>query len=355
MSAKIEKKYSRRNFIRLMGVTAGVAAIGACAPAPAPTTAAVPTTAPAAPTDVPAAPAAAAPATSGKKFKVGYSCCSWTIPWQVVYKQMFEEEMKKYPNIEIIWHDANFENKAMVDAMEGWISQKVDMILDFPLDHVAMIETYKKAMAAGIPVLLTMDPPAYPAREVVTGHSGLNGWDGSRECAELLHAAMGGQGKIGYVTAPQGSSSEMLYTEGFVVTLQRLKSGIEIVATEDGNWDVDTSYKKASDILTKFPKLDAFYTTDDYMGGGIIRALKEKGYQPGQVKMICQGASKQGISDMKDGWYIAIVDQGPELCAPQDAWFVHALLEEGRVIPHDAMVLQQLITKDNMDTFNPTW
>ena len=340
-----EMKVSRRKFLRMMGMGAGAAALAACAPVAAPTTA-----------PAPAAAATTAPvASTGKKYKVGYSCCSWTIPWQVVYKGMFETEMKKYPNIEIIWNDANFDNKAMVDAMEGWISQKVDMILDFPLDHVAMIETYKKAMAANIPVLLTMDPPAYPAREFVTGHSGLNGWDGSRECAELLDAAMGSKGNIGYVTAPKGSSSEMLYTEGFLVTLQRLKSGIQIVATEDGNWDVDTSYQKASDILTKFPKLDAFYTTDDYMGGGIIRALKEKGYTPGQVKMICQGASKQGISDMKDGWYIAIVDQGPELCAPQDAWFVHALLEEGRVIPHDAMVLQELITKDNLNTFVPSW
>jgi ABC-type sugar transport system substrate-binding protein len=345
MSKNNEVEYSRRKFLRTIGIGAGAAALAACAPVAAPTKAAVA-----------AAAATTAPvASTGKKYTVGYSCCSWTIPWQVVYKGMFETEMKKYPNIQIIWNDANFDNKAMVDALEGWISQKVDLILDFPLDHVAMIETYKKAMAAGIPVVCTMDPPAYPAREFIYGHSGLNGWDGSRECAELLNTVMSGKGNIGYVTAPKGSSSEMLYTEGFVVTLQRLQSGIQIVATEDGNWDVDTSYQKASDILTKFPKLDAFYTTDDYMGGGIVRALKEKGYQPGQVKMICQGASKQGISDMKDGWYIAIVDQGPELCAPQDAWFVHALLEEGRVLPHDAMVLQKLITKDNINSFTPTW
>lgn len=294
--------------------------------------------------------AAAAP----KKFKVGYSCISWTIPWMVYYKQLFEQEIKKYPNYEIVWHDAKFDNKAMVDAVEGWIAQKVDMIISFPLDHVVMIETYKKALKAGIPVFLTMDPPDYKAFEYMTAFSGLDGRDGSRMCAELFNA-VAPNAKIGYITAPKGSASEQQYTEGFKVALQRLGSKVQIVAEEDGKWDVTTSYQKASDILTKFPNLDAFYTTDDYMGAGIIRALKEKGYRPGQVKIIAQGGSKTGVQDLKDGWYVGIVDQGPVLCVYQDIWFMRAMLEEGKKLPHFSMVRQELITKENVSRFPGTW
>ena len=40
------------------------------------------------------APEAAKPtAVKGKTFKIGYSCISWTIPWMVFYKELFEEEI----------------------------------------------------------------------------------------------------------------------------------------------------------------------------------------------------------------------------------------------------------------------
>jgi len=162
-------------------------------------------------------------------------------------------------------------------------------------------------------------------------------------------------GKIGYITAPKGSASEQQYTEGFKVALDRLGSKIEIVAEEDGKWDVTNSYQKASDILTRYPDLDAFYTTDDYMGAGIIRALKEKGYRPGQVKMVAQGGSKTGVKDLKDGWYEGVVDQGPALCVPQDIWFMRALLEDKKRLPHFSMVRQEMITKDNVSRFPGTW
>jgi hypothetical protein len=43
-----------------------------------------------------------------KKYKVGYSRISWTIPWMVYYRQLFEQEMRKYPNYEVIMHDAKY-------------------------------------------------------------------------------------------------------------------------------------------------------------------------------------------------------------------------------------------------------
>jgi ABC-type sugar transport system substrate-binding protein len=357
MSERKQVTVTRRELLRMAGIAGGAAMIGACTatqtqPTPAQS---APTAAPATSAPATTAPAATQPAQAAKNFKVGYSCISWTIPWQVYYKQMFEDEMKKYPNYEIIWHDANFDQKAMVDAVEGWIAQKVDMILNFTLDEVSMIETYKKALAAGIPLILTMDPPLPEVFPYMTSHSGLDGRDGSRMCAEMFQQVLNGTGDLAYITAPKGSASEIVYTEGFLNTLTNIGSAIKVVATEDGNWDVDTSYQKASDILTKFPKLNAFYTTDDYMGAGIIRALKEKGFKPGDVKMVVQGGSKQGVSDLKDGWYEGVVDQGPQFCAPQDIWFMRSLLEIGQKLPLFASVLQEMITKDNVERFPGTW
>jgi len=354
VSAKSQATVTRRDLLRWATVAGSVAVASACAPAAKPSPAPTATSAAAAPAEA-TAPAEAKPAQTEKKFKVGYSCISWTIPWMVYYRLLFEEGVKKYPNYEIIWNDAKFDQKAMVDAVEGWISEKVDMIMLFTLDEVAMIPTLQKAQAAGIPVLLTMDPPLYDVYPFMLGFSGLNGWDGSRMCAEGLTKILDSKGDIAYITAPTGSASEVIYTQGFVNTLSNINSGLKIVAQEDGGWDVDTSYKKAGDILTKFPKLNGFYTTDDYMGAGIIRALKEKGYKPGDVKMVIQGGSKQGVKDLKEGWYEGLVDQGPQFCAPQDIWFMRSQLEQGQKLPLLAYVLQEMITKANVDRFPGTW
>jgi len=302
------------------------------------------------------APEAAKPtAVKGKTFKIGYSCISWTIPWMVFYKELFEEEIAKYPQYEVIWHDAGFDFEVMADGLENFIDQDVDMILHFALDSLPMIETYKKIVDAGIPLMLTMDPPDYKAYDYMTSFSGLDTRDAGRQCALLLHNQLGGKGNIALITAPKGSSSELQYTAGFKNELTRLNSGLKIVAEQPGDWDIAVAQQVASDIMTKYPKIDGFYVSDDWMGAGLVRALKEKGYKPGQVKIAAAGGSKGGIQDFKDGWYLGIVDQGPVLCVYQDILFMRAYLEMGEQLPHFAMVRQELINETNIDRFPGTW
>jgi ABC-type sugar transport system substrate-binding protein len=163
-------------------------------------------------------------AIEGKPITIGYSCISWTIPWMVFYKDLFEKEIAKYPQYEVIWHDAGFDFEVMADGLENFIDQDVDVILHFALDSLPMIETYKKIVDAGIPLILTMDPPDYKAYDYMTSFSGLDTRDAGRQCALMLEEELGGKGNIALITAPKGSSSELQYTAGFKNELTRLKS-----------------------------------------------------------------------------------------------------------------------------------
>ena len=288
-------------------------------------------------------------------FKIGYSCASWSIPWMVFYKDLFEAEMANYPNYEILWHDAQFDAQMMADGLENFISEDVDLILHFALDSLPMLETYKKIDDAGIPLILTMDPPDYKAYPYMTMYSGLDTRDVGRKCALMLEEALGGKGQIAVITAPAGSSSEQQYTEGFMFQMQRMNSKMEVVVKQPGDWDQETSQRVANDILTKYPDLDGIYVSDDWMGSGVIRALKERGYNPGDVKLAAAGGSQNGITDFKDGWYLGIVDQGPNFCAPQDIFFMRQILEEGRNVPKVAFVPQTIITDENVEQFPGSW
>ncbi len=290
-----------------------------------------------------------------KMFRIGYSCFGWEIPWMVYYKQLFDEEIAKLGNYEIIYHDAKYDFQVMADGLENFIAQDVDLIMHFALDNLPMLETYKKINEAGIPLLLTMDEPDYKAYDYMKAFSGLSPRDAGRQCALMLEETLKGKGKVALITAPKGSSSELQYTGGFMDQLRRMGSKLEVAAVQPGDWDVSVAQKAATDILTKYPKIDGFYVSDDWMGGGLVRALKEKGYKPGQVKIAAAGGSKIGVKDLQDGWYIGIVDQGPLLCMHQDIWMMRQILEFNVPVPHFAMVRQEIITLDNIDRFPGTW
>ena len=123
---------------------------------------------------------------------------------------------------------------------------------------------------------------------------------------------------------------------------------------EDGRWDATASYQRALSILTRFPKIDAIYASQDSMRSAIIRALKEKGYKPGQLKVLEQGGGRGSIENLKPGRYRGIVNQDPSLCAQQDIWLIKALLEEHRRLPRVAQAPQKMITRENAGQF-PRW
>jgi len=58
---------------------------------------------------------------------------------------------------------------------------------------------------------------------------------------------------------------------------------------------------------------------------------------------------------LADGWYYILVDQGTILCAEQDAYLMSVLLEKKGPVPFFSQVYQRVLTKDNMEGFEPSW
>lgn len=289
-------------------------------------------------------------------YRIGYSCYGWEIPWMVFYQEIFDELIaNEYPNYEIIYHDAQYDFQAMADGLETFISDDVDMIMHFALDNLPVLESYKKIQAAGIPLFLTMDEPAYESWEYMVAFSGLSPAEAGRVCADDLNEQLGGEGTYAAITPPKGSSSYEMYMTRFYNRLEDIGSNLELVAEEDGNWDPKQAQEKAADILTRFPDIDGFYVTDDWMGSGIVIAAKEKGYEPGDFVISGCGGAAVGVKDLADGWYSVLVDQGPRLCAIQDAYLMKMILEGTGPVPFYSMVYQRVLTQDDMEGFEPSW
>ena len=168
-------------------------------------------------------------------YRIGYSCYGWEIPWMVFYQEIFDEVIaNEYPNYEIIYHDAQYDFQAMADGLETFVSDDVDMIMHFALDNLPVLESYKKIQAAGIPLFLTMDEPAYESWEYMEAFSGLSPAEAGRVCADDLNEQLGGEGTYAAITPPKGSSSYDMYMTRFYNRLGDIGSNLVLVAEEDG-------------------------------------------------------------------------------------------------------------------------
>jgi ABC-type sugar transport system substrate-binding protein len=293
--------------------------------------------------------------TPGRTFRVGYSAASWTLPWTAAYRRVFEREIAGHAAISISWHDAGFDVAAMAETLRAWTRARYDLILSWPLDPSALVEVYAQAAAAGIPVLLTMEEPDEAVLDAAAGFSGYDERDAGRAAAALLHSAFKGRARVAVVSAPRGSTAERHAAEGFAAEINRLGSATTVVASVDGQWDTEAAYRRTLELLRLQTAPQAIYVQDDGMGSGVIRALAERGFPPGRIALVGQGGSAEAMGRLRDGWYLGIVRQSPGDCAVQDAWFVHAFLEEHRRLPRVAEVTQRVVTPANADSYPPDW
>jgi ribose transport system substrate-binding protein len=286
---------------------------------------------------------------SSSPLEIVYSYPSRQLPWYISYRRAFEEELKKWPRAEVSWLDADAATAAA--TLESRIAAGVDLILSSSHDHVPLRATYRKALDAGIPVILTGDQPDHQVDECMTVFSGIGSRDAGAIAAEFLDRALGGTGTVAVITGPRGSAAERLDTEGFTSALRVRSSGIQVVVSEDGRWNPTVAYQKTLDVLSRYPQIEAIYVTEDSMGSAVIRALRQSGRRPGEVVVVSRGGSRAAIADLADGWYLGIVSQDPARCARQDAWLARVLVEEKRTPPMTVLARQEMITRDNADNF----
>ena len=70
-------------------------------------------------------------------------------------------------------------------------------------------------------------------------------------------------------------------------------SGIKVLAMEHGNWNRDDSFTVMEDFLSKYPKIDAVWASDDDMAIGVLAAIEAAGRD--DIQFVLGGA---GMKEM---------------------------------------------------------
>lgn len=344
-----------RAVLGLLGVLAGCVALAACGGSGSSSTAASTEAEPA--PESTSTPASEAGKPSGKKIVIGYSDPAAANPTQQAVARG-QQEASKELGWELIHEDANLSPSKQVSDIESLISRHVDGINSFTIDQGAADAVYKRASAAGIPVIGQSSTSPYIVSTV---------WNEQNySCAVANRAAkyiadripdaktlvMGGP--------PVGAIIE--YVKCF--TKAAAAAGLEVLDQKDNTSDSTAGAQPIAEaMINENPDVQAIWSYGDTTSLGAGNALKaagkpvwEEGGDESGAIVIGSNGSTEAIEGIENGLMTATYDINPDqvgsaLIADFAQHFVDGVpLEE---LPKNVVVPATLWDASNVSEYVP--
>lgn len=288
---------------------------------------------------------------------VGKTVCFVTAAAAHPYVTPFNEELQKVADaagVEVVTLSAEFDVMRGADQLRTCVGMAPDGIILWPLDPMAYIPAMRSAAAANIPLIIVNTPMDPAAEQYYLSFTGPDVYEQGVIVADMMNAAMDGEGNIVIVAGMAGNATTIGRYEGFKDQLAKLGSKIEVLATVNADFDQKKALVAMRDLITRFGHdIDGVYAQDDIMARGVIDALKEAGTPEAEWPLIIGvGGFKIGFDAIRaDEMYGTVLQSAREdgKLAMQTMIDILAgeTVEKRRPLP-----LFQ-ITKENVDQFTP--
>jgi ribose transport system substrate-binding protein len=220
-------------------------------------------------------------------------------------------------------------------------SEGYNVLLVSPQTDANLQPVIEQAKAAGVPVVNVNDA-VIPQAEHYVGNVQRD--NGVRVAKWFIENRPKG-GKVAIVEGQAGVYAAVQRTDGFKSTISE-GGKFQVVASVPGNWDRQTSYDAATNILQQHPDLIGFYANNDGMALGIVEAVKAAGLQD-KVAVFGTDGISDAYTSIKAGELTGTVDSFPVLTG-EVALEAALRLVAGQKLPRVVATPQALITKDNV-------
>lgn len=236
-------------------------------------------------------------------YKVGFSQNASNNPWRLAETASIKSEASKRGDT-LVYADAANSGDKQVSDVQSMIAQKVDVILLAPITEKALVPAVLQAKAACIPVILIdrdVDHTlAQPNKDYVT-FIGSDFIQQGKRVADWLIQATGGKAKIIELEGTTGASPAINRKKGFDDEI-KTAPGMQILASQDGDFNRDTGRKVMATLLQAHPDVTAVYAHNDEMAIGAIAALKAAGRHPGKdVTVVSIDGEKDALNAIING------------------------------------------------------
>ena len=293
--ASVERKVSRKEFLRLGGTgLAGAALVGA-------------------------AGCSAKVRESGGSSKSGQK--SGPIQLAVVPKAVgfaFWEQVRigaecaasKHEDVEIQWDGVTSETdvNGQVDLLQNFITQGVEGLVYAATDAKVLYQVTKQALDQGL-VVVNIDSGTDPQPKQVPVVATDN-VAAAADITERMVEKLGKKGgKVAFIPFQPGTLTNDTRTEGFKNVLSK-NPQVDLVATQSSESDYNTALQVTNDILTAHPDLDAIYAANEPGVLGAAESVRQAG-KAGKILIYGWDTAPDEIKDVKEDLVVSLVAQNP--------------------------------------------
>lgn len=164
---------------------------------------------------------------------------------------------------------------SQVQIVEDMITQGVDGLVLCAINSDAIVTAVKKANEAEIPVVM-FNTQNELADGVVDCYVRYDQYEAGGKVADFVAEQFGEELKVAIVEGlPSDHTTERM--GGFVDKCEESYPGIQVVASQAGDWEREKGMNATTNMLQANPDIDVIFALCDEMGLGAVQAVKEAG------------------------------------------------------------------------------
>ena len=286
----------------------------------------------------------ASPGDEGDKIRIGCSVDDLTpfMTFAVDGAQQFADE---HPNIELVVASAQSDLTTQLSDVENFISAGYDGVLIKPLDSEGCAPMVAACEKAGIPIVAFNNNMTAKADSYVgSDHK----YSGELE-AQAIADALGGKGKVVVLQGTMQHQAAIDRWEGVQEVFAKYPD-IEIVDAQDANWLRDEALNKTENWLNSGLEFDAIVATCAEMAIGSVLALKDAGYEKGEILVGSIDGLQESLEMLKEGWLCCDIYQNGNGQGYTGMETLYKLIC-GETVESYVDVPYELISLDNADDY----
>jgi ribose transport system substrate-binding protein len=193
-------------------------------------------------------------------------------------KELQDKGVLAGPLLTSITNDAN----QQISDIENFIEQQPDAIVVEPLGRAASTTVIKRAIKAGIPVVLCANGIE---GEDFTSRVDIDFYEVAYKSGVGLAELMGGEGNIVVFNGIAGVDSTETWQAAALDAFSHYP-GIKVIATEYAQWNIATAKQKMEAIMAANPEIDGVWAGGGEMALGAALAYEDAGKEPPKFAMV---------------------------------------------------------------------
>ena len=173
-----------------------------------------------------------------------------------------------------------------VNAVENFITKKVDAIVIAPADSRALVAPLARAIKAGIVVInidVALDEQAKKQAGISLAFVGPDNRAGAKLSGDELAKALGEGGKVVIIEGNPGADNATQRKLGFDDAVKAGK--LKLIDSRTAHWETEEANSVFSNMLTAHPDIQGVMAANDSMALGVVKAIDAAG-KSGKIKVV---------------------------------------------------------------------